>query len=77
DAALAINTIRNKVRRMLGLRYWSVSAWAKFRVKKAVNFIGSSHTFVSDEARRSGADGVTCGHFHHAHIEEIDGIEYS
>ncbi|WP_370631798.1 UDP-2,3-diacylglucosamine diphosphatase [Phyllobacterium lublinensis] len=76
DAALAINTIMNKVRRTLGLRYWSFSAWAKFRVKKAVNFIGSFQTVVSDEARRIGADGVICGHIHHATIEHIDGIEY-
>ncbi|PYE89971.1 UDP-2,3-diacylglucosamine diphosphatase [Phyllobacterium leguminum] len=76
DAAIAFNTVMNKVRRLLGLRYWSFSQWAKFRVKKAVNFIGAFQDVVSEEARRAGVDGVICGHIHHATIETIDGIEY-
>lgn len=76
DAAIAFNTVMNRVRRLLGLRYWSFSAWAKFRVKKAVNFIGKFQDIVADEARRAGVDGVICGHIHHATIEMNDGIEY-
>src|SRR5690606_8815230 len=39
-AALTINTYLNVVRRRLGLTYWSLSAWAKLKVKNAVNYIG-------------------------------------
>lgn len=76
DAAIAFNSWMNSARRRLGLPYWSFSSWAKLRVKKAVNFIGAFQTVVADEARRSGADGVICGHIHHATIETLNGIEY-
>ncbi|MEI8147164.1 MAG: UDP-2,3-diacylglucosamine diphosphatase, partial [Alphaproteobacteria bacterium] len=41
DAAITINTSFNWVRRKLGFSYWSLSAWAKFQVKQAVNFVGA------------------------------------
>lgn len=76
DAAIAINTVVARIRRLFGLPYWSFSAWAKLRVKKAVNFIGSFQKTLSEEARRSNADGVICGHIHHAAIEQMEGITY-
>ena len=74
--ALWVNTGLNRVRRRLGLAYWSLSAWAKLKVKNAVNFIGQFEQFLADEARRQGADGVICGHIHHAANREIDGLRY-
>ncbi|WP_238185371.1 UDP-2,3-diacylglucosamine diphosphatase, partial [Methylobacterium trifolii] len=74
--ALFVNTGLNKLRRRLGLSYWSLSAWAKLKVKNAVNFIGEFERFLADEARRQGADGVICGHIHHAANREIDGLRY-
>ncbi|MFQ0814443.1 UDP-2,3-diacylglucosamine hydrolase [Brucella anthropi] len=76
DTAIWINTVMSRVRSLFGLRYWSFSAWAKFRVKKAVSFIGQFETVVSEEAQRIGVDGVICGHIHHATIESMNGVEY-
>ena len=76
DAAIALNVWIARVRRVLGLPYWSFSAWAKRQVKRAVNFIGEFQRVVADEARRHDVDGVVCGHIHHAVIEEIDGVTY-
>ena len=76
DTAMTINIVISRIRRVLGLPYWSFSAWAKLRVKKAVNFIGNFQQALSDEARRCGADGVICGHIHHAAIEDMNGIRY-
>jgi len=76
DAAIFINTHFNFVRRKLGFPYWSFSAWAKLKVKNAVNFIGSFETALAGEARKHGADGIVCGHIHHAAMREIDGILY-
>ena len=76
DAAIAINVVFAAVRRRLGLPYWSFSSWAKQQVKTAVNFIGEFQKVVVEEARRNDADGVICGHIHHAVITEIDGIRY-
>ena len=74
--ALTLNTVLNRVRRRLGLAYWSLSAWAKLRVKNAVNFIGRFEDLLAAEARRQGADGVICGHIHHAAHREIEGLAY-
>ena len=66
----------NKIRRKLGFTYWSLSAWAKLKVKNAVNFIGAFEAALVEAARRHNADGVVCGHIHHPLIRDIDGITY-
>ncbi len=76
DAAIVLNTAVNAIRRRLGFTYWSLSRWAKLKVKNAVNFIGEFEQVLSAEASRHGADGVICGHIHHATIREIDGLIY-
>ncbi|MCU0884342.1 MAG: UDP-2,3-diacylglucosamine diphosphatase [Beijerinckiaceae bacterium] len=76
EIALVLNNQINFIRRRLGLTYWSFSAWAKHSVKKAVNFISAFEETLSGEARRQQADGVICGHIHHAAIREISGIHY-
>ncbi len=75
-AALNINIVVNAVRRRLGFPYWSLSKWAKLKVKEAVNFIGEFEQALSKEAVEVGADGVVCGHIHHAVIGIREGIEY-
>jgi len=74
--AMWFNWPLNVVRRRLGLGYWSISSYLKRRVKTAVNFIGDFEISLSDEARRRGADGVICGHIHHAAMREMEGIHY-
>lgn len=74
--ALWSNDIVNRVRRKLGLPYWSLSAWAKLKVKNAVNFIGQFENVLADEARKSSVNGIICGHIHHAADRNIDGIRY-
>jgi UDP-2,3-diacylglucosamine pyrophosphatase LpxH len=76
DMAIMINIGLAAVRRKLGMPYWSFSAWAKLQVKHAVNFIGEFQRVVAEEARKNGADGVICGHIHHAVMEDMDGIRY-
>lgn len=76
DAAIVANRAVARVRGALGLPYWSFSAWAKVRVKKAVNFIGAFRDVLVQEARRADVDGVICGHIHHAEIEDVRGVSY-
>lgn len=76
ETALTLGQAISCVRRKLGLPYWSLSAWAKNRVKTAVNFIGSFEACLAEEARRAGARGVICGHIHHAAERNLDGIRY-
>ena len=76
ETALFTNTHFNRVRRKLGLPYWSFSAWAKLKVKNAVNFISSFEEALAENAARHKFDGVICGHIHHATIRDINGITY-
>jgi len=75
-AALFVNTHLNILRRRLGLTYWSLSAWAKLKVKNAVNFISRFEELLAAEARRQEVDGVICGHIHHAAMHEKFGVSY-
>jgi UDP-2,3-diacylglucosamine pyrophosphatase LpxH len=76
EFALWLNHPLNWVRRHLGLGYWSLSAYLKYRVKKAVAFIGAFEEVVAMEARRRGADGIICGHIHHASDRNVHGTHY-
>ena len=76
DVALWLNRQVNGIRRRLGFTYWSLSAWAKHRVKQAVNYMGRFEEVLVAEARREGVDGIVCGHIHHAAIEHYDGVTY-
>jgi len=76
DFAIWLNTRFNAIRRALGLTYWSLSQWAKLKVKNAVNFIGEFERALAGEAHRRGADGVICGHIHYAVIREDRGFCY-
>jgi UDP-2,3-diacylglucosamine pyrophosphatase LpxH len=76
DFAITANRIFNALRRRLGFPYWSLSQWAKLKVKNAVNFIGQFEKTLVAEAQRHAADGVICGHIHHAVIHDDYGIRY-
>ncbi len=74
--ALGINTWLNVIRRRLGLSYWSLSAWAKLKVKNAVSFIGHFEETLAKEAKRLNCDGVICCHIHHATLRDLEGVTY-
>jgi len=76
ELALWTNAPLNWLRRHMGLGYWSLSAYLKLRIKTAVNFIGEFEENLSEAARHKGADGVICGHIHHAADRMIGGVHY-
>ena len=76
DASLGLNTLLNAVRLRLGLRYWSLSAWLKDRVKSAVRFIERFEHTLAAEARRRKVCGVICGHVHKPEIRTIQDVLY-
>ena len=75
-AALMLNHWYNALRRWRGLPYWSLSKYLKNKVKNAVQFITNYEAAVARMAREHNADGVVCGHIHHAVVKDIDGITY-
>jgi UDP-2,3-diacylglucosamine pyrophosphatase LpxH len=74
--ALRGNDVLSAVRRQFGLPYWSLSAWLKHKVKNAVEYISRFEEIVAHEAQKRGADGVVCGHIHHAEIRKIGDVLY-
>ncbi len=73
---LSLNPLINFVRRRFGLGYWSLSAYAKRRVKDAVSFIGKFEAAVAHYAKRYRVDAVLCGHIHSAAIREFGNVTY-
>lgn len=76
SAALELNEWCHAARRVLGLRYWSLSAYLKQKVKNALEYICRFEEAVANDVRARGFDGVVCGHIHHAAIKTIGGIVY-
>ena len=73
---LSLNPLIDFVRRRFGLGYWSLSAYAKRRVKDAVSFIGKFEAAVAHYAKRYRVDAVLCGHIHSAAIREFGNVTY-
>ncbi len=76
EFSLWLNTRINRLRRLWGGQYWSLSKWAKHQVKHAVNYISEYESVLTAEARRGGYDGVICGHIHSACIRDMNGVAY-
>ncbi|MFL6540357.1 MAG: UDP-2,3-diacylglucosamine diphosphatase [Chthoniobacterales bacterium] len=73
---LSLNPAINCVRRLFGRGYWSLSAYAKQRVKDAVNFIGEFEKAIVHYAERFDVDSVLCGHIHKASTRLFGAVTY-
>ena len=76
EFTLKLNRYLNSCRARLGLPYWSLSRYLKFKVKRAVSYVGDFEAAVAREARSRGMDGVVCGHIHHAEMRTVEGVLY-
>ena len=76
ELSLKINTVFNYIRRKLGFSYWSLSAYLKNKVKNAVSHISDFEHFIAERAAHHKADGVVCGHIHHAQMRTIGDVLY-
>ena len=76
EFTLRLNRHLNSVRARLGLPYWSLSAYLKHKVKKALAYVTDFEEAVAGEARRRGHQGVVCGHIHRAEMRDIHGTLY-
>jgi len=76
EFTLKLNRYLNQCRTRLGLPYWSLSAFLKHKVKKALNYVMDFEAAVAREARRRGHQGVVCGHIHRAEMRDIEGTLY-
>jgi DNA repair exonuclease SbcCD nuclease subunit len=73
---LNANTVIHFIRSFFNLPYWSLSKWAKGKVKEAVKFIGNYEETLTKYVKNKGLGGIICGHIHSPKIREIDGLMY-
>ena len=77
DRILTSNRLVNRLRRRLGLRYWSLAAFLKRQSGAAEQYIGRFVEAGLADARRRGLDGIVCGHIHRAALTCRDGMVYA
>ena len=76
-ALVRLNLLLSWLRRTIGVPgYWSLSGYAKRRVKTALDFVFGFEEAVARHAKERGVDGVICGHIHVAAIRDVNGIRY-
>jgi len=76
DLLMHLNRWFNAARRVLGFGYWSLAGYVKWKVKRAVMYVGDFEQAVAHEAHRRGMHGVVCGHIHKAELRSIGDLLY-
>jgi UDP-2,3-diacylglucosamine pyrophosphatase LpxH len=76
DLLLASNRWYHHIRCRFGYPYWSLASFIKRKLKNAMQHVQRYENIVAHETLRHEADGVVCGHIHHPHIRQIDGVQY-
>jgi UDP-2,3-diacylglucosamine pyrophosphatase LpxH len=71
------NALLNRIRRKLGLRYWSLAEFLKRRSDAAERYIARYRQAGLDAAHARGLDGIVCGHIHRAALEVRRGLVYA
>lgn len=61
----------SKLRARMGLTPWSLSAFAKYKVKSLVQYLSGFDEAVYYECQKRKLNGVICGHTHHAEARPI------
>jgi UDP-2,3-diacylglucosamine pyrophosphatase LpxH len=71
ELSFKINTIYNKIRKIFGLEYWSLSKFLKSTVKDAVSFINDFQRLSIMKLEDIGCDSIMIGHIHTPAIEKL------
>lgn len=64
ELSMRANRVYNRLRGLLGLEYWSLSAYLKSRVKNVVGFLTQYRALADKVVRERGCDRVVMGHIH-------------
>jgi len=71
------NRVLNRLRRRMGMRYWSLSEFLKRRSGAAERYIERFVQAGLGDVRARGLDGIICGHIHRAALFGRDGLVYA
>jgi UDP-2,3-diacylglucosamine pyrophosphatase LpxH len=75
-ALFALSDRWNRARMAVGLPGWSLSQWARRRVKEGIDYLGRFEREIAALAADHSADGVICGHVHHPAMHDRLGVRY-
>lgn len=75
-ALFALSDRWNRARMAVGLPGWSLSQWARQRVKEGIDYLGRFEREIAALAADHSADGVICGHVHHPAMHDRLGVRY-
>lgn len=73
---LRANVAVNAVRRVFRRPHWSLSAWAKRRTKRMVNFLSDFENLITRYAAAKDCQGVIAGHTHTPAMKQLNGVLY-
>lgn len=76
-AILAGNRVTNRLRRLFGLRYWSMAEFLKRQSGAAERYIERYVRACAADASRRGLDGILSGHIHRPGLTQVDGMIYA
>lgn len=76
ELSFKINSVYNKIRKIFGMEYWSLSKFLKSKVKDAISFINDFKRLSVMKLEEEGCDSIMIGHIHTPAIEDIDGKKY-
>lgn len=76
ELSFKINKTYNKLRRVLGLDYWSLSKYLKSKVKDAISFINDFKYLAIKKLDETNCDSIMIGHIHTPAIEKIGDKNY-
>ena len=76
DLCIFLNEHMNRIRRLFGLKYWSISKYVKVRFKRASMMLENYEKTLSFYAKANEYDGIICGHIHDPKDTYISGIHY-
>jgi len=76
DFILFINRHLGRVRKLFGLKYWSLASFIKTNLKNAMRHISTYEHLLTSLAKEHNVSGIVCGHIHYPRYQTINGIEY-
>jgi UDP-2,3-diacylglucosamine pyrophosphatase LpxH len=76
ELSFKINNIYNKLRKIFGFEYWSLSKFLKRKVKNAVSFVNDFKILSIKKLEEVNCDSIMIGHIHTPSIEQIQNKKY-
>lgn len=76
ELSFKINTVYNKIRKVFGLEYWSLSKFLKSKVKDAISFVNDFKMLSVRKLKEVDCDSIMIGHIHTPAIEKMEEKNY-